>query len=68
MLMDNRSLSNNHILFNVYIFWLSDAPEKFVLGCQHSVVRMVSSGIFHNTVTFQYSPPKEEEINATDMC
>ncbi|XP_060558622.1 corticotropin-releasing factor-binding protein-like [Ruditapes philippinarum] len=46
----------------------SDAPEKFVLGCQHSVVRMVSSGIFHNTVTFQYSPPKEEEINATDMC
>ncbi|XP_060558615.1 corticotropin-releasing factor-binding protein-like [Ruditapes philippinarum] len=44
------------------------SPEKFVLGCQHSVVRMVSSGIFHNTVTFQYSPPKEEEINATETC
>ncbi|XP_045184149.1 corticotropin-releasing factor-binding protein-like isoform X2 [Mercenaria mercenaria] len=46
----------------------SEANAKFVLHCQHSVVRMVSSGEFHNTVTFQYAPPKEEELNASDMC
>jgi len=44
---------------------LESSSEKnldTVLGCQHSVVRMVSSGAFYNTVTFQYSPPLPEEL------
>lgn len=46
----------------------SEANAKFVLGCQHSVVRLVSSGEFHNTVTFKYAPPIEQEKATSDTC
>ncbi|XP_052814291.1 corticotropin-releasing factor-binding protein-like isoform X2 [Mya arenaria] len=40
----------------------NEDKAKFVLGCPHSVVRMVSSGEFHNTVTFMYTPPHETAL------
>lgn len=46
----------------------SESNAKFVLGCQHSLVKLVSSGEFYNTVTFQYTPPTEEQIGTSDMC
>ncbi|XP_052241654.1 corticotropin-releasing factor-binding protein-like isoform X1 [Dreissena polymorpha] len=39
----------------------NEKEANFVLSCQHSVVRMVSSGEFHNTVTFMYAPPAESQ-------
>lgn len=43
----------------------TDKTVKVVLGCNHSVVRMVSSGDYYNTVTFEYAPPSEDEIPQT---
>ncbi|KAL5020033.1 hypothetical protein ScPMuIL_002925 [Solemya velum] len=41
----------------------SGAENKgVVLGCQHSVVRLVSSGKFYNSITFLYTPPTDEEL------
>ncbi|KAL4216516.1 hypothetical protein ACF0H5_024239 [Mactra antiquata] len=40
----------------------------YILGCQNSAVRMVSSGDYHNTVTFMYSPPTVDDISEQDMC
>lgn len=37
-----------------------------VVGCQHTVVRLVSSGKFYNTATFSYRPPMEEELALTN--
>lgn len=40
-----------------------------VVGCQHSVVRLVSSGNFYNTVTFSYRPPMQEELSmSSGVC
>ncbi|XP_064596577.1 corticotropin-releasing factor-binding protein-like [Liolophura sinensis] len=36
--------------------------DEMILGCQHSVVRLVSSGRFHNSVTFAYKIPSDEEM------
>lgn len=44
----------------------SESSAKFILTCQHSVVRMVSSGEYQNTVTFQYAPPQEDELQSRD--
>ena len=40
-----------------------------VVGCQHSVVRLVSSGNYYNTVTFSYRPPMQEELSmSSGVC
>lgn len=66
----NQSIFVKQLRFygEIFFIFVSEANAKYVLGCQHSVVRMVSSGEFQNTVTFQYAPPKEEQLQASDMC
>jgi len=36
-------------------------PVPIVLGCSHSVVRLVSSGVYYNSVTFRHTPLTEEQ-------
>ncbi|XP_061185273.1 corticotropin-releasing factor-binding protein-like [Saccostrea echinata] len=40
--------------------------QEVVIGCQHSSVRLVSSGQFFNSVTFLYSNLTEDEIGRED--
>ncbi|KAK3095817.1 hypothetical protein FSP39_019604 [Pinctada imbricata] len=37
-----------------------------IVGCQHTVIRMVSSGQFYNTITFLYTPPSNDEFAMAD--
>lgn len=46
----------------------SEENVKVVLGCQHSVVKMVSSGEYYNTYSFTYSLPAEDEVHETNLC
>ncbi|XP_048750956.2 corticotropin-releasing factor-binding protein-like [Ostrea edulis] len=40
--------------------------SEVIIGCQHSVVRLVSSGQYFNSVTFLYSNLSEDEIGRED--
>ncbi|XP_050398218.1 corticotropin-releasing factor-binding protein [Patella vulgata] len=45
------------------------AKRGIPMGCQHSVVRLVSSGSFYNSITFSFQAMTPDEIYAsTDIC
>ena len=49
-----------------HIMLISDT-EQYVLACKNSVVRLVSSGWFYNSVTFSFRRLDEYELTASDM-
>ncbi|ESO85083.1 hypothetical protein LOTGIDRAFT_131128 [Lottia gigantea] len=45
------------------------AKHGMVMGCQHSVVRLVSSGDYYNSITFAFQPPSNEDLQKNlDIC
>lgn len=59
---DTQLMPRNHVICGLQS---TPAKSKIVLGCENSVVRMVSSGKYYNTVTFQFTPPVVEELDSS---